>query len=65
MSEKDLFLVVSSAVFVGGVLLAMFLVSARRMADVYDWNELPWWAYVGFIAPLLYAASQLMGLIDS
>jgi len=46
---------IATGIFLGGVLVSMFLVSFRRM--VYagdDETRIPWWAYVGFIAPLLY-----------
>ena len=46
-------------VFIAIVLATIFMLSFRKMADVQEWADLPWWAYCGFLFPLLYILSRL------
>jgi len=68
LDMRIVFLVVSAmgeihtiitGVFVGIVLATIFLLSCRKMADIHEWSVLPWWAYCGFLFPLLYITSRL------
>lgn len=49
---------IATGVFLGGLLLAMFLISCRRMVGIED-HEIPWWAYVGTLGPLAYMLSNV------
>lgn len=48
-----------TGVWIAIVLATIFMLSCRKMADVQEWADLPWWAYCGFLMPLLYIIANL------
>lgn len=50
---------IAAGILLGGILLSMFLVAARKMADVEAYSDLPWWALAGWLVPLAFLVSQL------
>lgn len=54
---------VGAGVFLGGVLLAMFIFAMYRARSVYTPEEeatAPWWMYAGLLAPLAFLILALL-----
>ena len=53
------FLVISTAVLFGGILLAAFLVGANQLRYFEDAKDAPWWVFAATLIPLIYLIVNL------